>query len=67
MTLATQTATMTHPDFVNYIRIGWKKGEMIMRLAEGLTISRYLAWKVVMASWFEISATAKAFHLLQFL
>ncbi len=65
ITLATQSAGMKQRDLVDRVLTGWEKGEMIIKLASEMEISRYFAWKILMSTRFNIDMTVDAFQKLK--
>jgi hypothetical protein len=57
---------MKQRDLVDRVHAGWKKGEMIMMLADEMEISRYFAWKILMSTCFNIDLTVNAFQKIRY-
>jgi hypothetical protein len=62
LTLVTAAIHDNKRNFVDVNLRRWDKGELIMRVAEELHISRYFAWKLLMTICFHIGDAIKVFQ-----
>ncbi len=66
LTLATAAVHNNQRYFVHDVLRGWDKGELILRVAEELNISRYFAWKLLMTIRFHIGDVVEVFQKVRF-
>ncbi len=64
ITLATHSTRTPHRDLVDSVLEGWEEGEQIMKVADKLKISRYLAWKLLMTFQFKVSVALEVIRCL---